>query len=76
MLWIKEALLDSSIIPRMGYDKASGKKDNSRRVTLVTSQWFVVVIRSDGNIWRFVTAYLVDNQYTLNKLLASPVWHK
>ena len=75
MLWIKEALQDSTIIPRVGYDKATGKNDNTRRVTLVTRNWYVVVIRSDGNKWRFVTAYIIDNQRTYNLLLAAPKWY-
>jgi len=74
MSWIKDVLLDSTIIPRQGYDKATGKNDNSRRVALVSKEKYVVIIRDDGTKWRFVTAYLVDNTDTYDKLMASPIW--
>ena len=74
MPWIEEVLKDSSIIPLQGYDKAINKYDNSRRVVLISPEQYLVVIRQDKNKWRFVTAYLVDNVNTLNKILASPKW--
>ena len=74
MPWIEEVLLDSSITPRIGYDKATGHYDNSRRVALMSANGYVVVIRNTGRTWRFVTAYLVDNTNTYNKILSSPVW--
>lgn len=72
--WIKEVLLDSSIVPRQGYDKATGRNDNSRRVTLISKERYVVIIRSDGTKWRFVTAYLIDNNDTYKKLMSAPLW--
>lgn len=74
MPWIKDVLADNSIVPRQGYDKATGKNDNSRRVVLVSQEKYVVVIRQDKQRWRFVTAYLVDNSDTYNKLMAAPLW--
>ena len=74
MPWIKDVLADSTIVPRQGYDKATGKNDNSRRVALVSKERYVVVIRDDGKRWRFVTAFLIDNDDTYNKLIAAPVW--
>lgn len=74
MDWIKGVLADSTIIPRQGYDKATGKNDNRRRVVLVSQEKYVVVIRADKQRWRFVTAYLIDNNYTYNKLMAAPLW--
>ena len=68
-------LLDSSIIPRQGYDKAKRSYDNSRRVTFLTPNNYVVVISiiKPGNA-KFVTAYLVDNSDTASKLSSAPVW--
>lgn len=74
--WIKAVLEDASIIPHVGYDKAKGTYDRSRRVTLLTSENYLVVIRDEGKQWRFVTAYLVDDQRTANKISASPIWKK
>lgn len=74
MPWINEVLQDSTIIPRQGYDKARGKNDNSRRIALVSREKYVVVIRSTGRTWRFVTAYIIDNIDTYNKLMAAPKW--
>ena len=76
MLWIKDVLQDSTIILHKGYDKATGCYDNSRRVALLSQEKYVVVIRNDGKKWRFVTAYLIDNSSTYNKILRSPIWTK
>lgn len=74
--WIKAVLEDASILPRAGYDKAKGTYDGSRRVTFLTPDNYLVVIREDGAKWRFVTAYLVDDSRTVGKILASPIWKK
>jgi len=75
--WIKSVLEDPSIIPRKGYDSAKKNYDNSRRVTFLAPNNYVVVIyinaKGEG---KFVTAYLVDNQDTANKIASSPVWEK
>lgn len=76
MPWINEVLQDSTIIPRQGYDKERGKNDNSRRVALVSREKYVVVIRNEGRTWRFVTAYIIDNIDTYNKLMNAPLWIK
>ena len=74
MPWIRDVLLDPTIIPRQGYDKATGKNDNSRRVVLMSKEKYVVVIRADKAKWRFVTAYIVDNMRTFTQLQNAPVW--
>lgn len=74
--WIKAVLEDASIIPREGYDKAKKIYDGSRRVAFLSPENYLVVIREDGTKWRFVTAYLVDNEKTANKILTSPVWRR
>lgn len=76
MLWIKAILEDNTIIPRQGYDKARRRYDNTSRVAFLAPNNYLVVIRNAGMSWRFVTAYLVDNQEAANKILASPVWSK
>jgi len=74
MPWIRDVLQDATIVPRQGYDKATGNHDNSRRVVLVSREMYVVVIRSDDTKWRFVTAYIIDNNDTYNKLITAPPW--
>lgn len=76
MLWIEDVLQDSSIVPRVGYDKARGKNDARSRVALVSKEKYVVVIRRAGSKWKFVTAYVIDNELTFQKIMASPVWNK
>lgn len=76
MPWINEVLHDSTIVPRQGYDKARGKNDNNSRIALVSQEKYVVVIRNTGKSWRFVTAYLIDNIDTYNKLMSAPAWIK
>lgn len=75
--WIKHVLLDSSIIPRQGYDKARKKYDNSRRVAFLAPNNYVVIIMIDNKgEGRFVTAYLVDSDDVAKKIASSPVWTK
>lgn len=75
MRWIKNVLNDDSIIPRQGYDKARNRYDNSRRVAFLAPNDYIVVIRKAGATWRFVTAYVIDNERTKKKILSSPAWH-
>lgn len=77
MDWIKQVLQDPTIIPRKGYDKAKNSYDNSRRVTLLTQENYLVVIfiNKQGK-GKFVTAYLVDNEEAAEKIRNSPLWEK
>ena len=75
--WIKTVLEDPSIIHRKGYDKARRTYDNSRRVTFLSPQNYVVVIFiNDKGVGKFVTAYIVDNNDTAEKLRSAPIWEK
>lgn len=75
--WIKAVLEDPSIIPRKGYDKARRTYDNSRRVTFLAPNNYVVVIYiNDKGEGKFVTAYVVDNVDTARKLSSAPLWER
>lgn len=75
--WIKAVLEDPSIIPRKGYDKARRTYDNSRRVTFLAPNNYVVVIYiNDKGKGKFVTAYVVDNVDTAQKLSSAPLWKR
>lgn len=77
MDWIKSVLSDPDIIPKKGYDKAKDSYDNSRRVTFITPENYVVVIWiNKSNTAKFVTAYLVDNESAAEKIRNSPNWEK
>jgi hypothetical protein len=77
MDWIKYVLQDPNIIPRKGYDKAKKSYDNTRRVTFLSDENYLVVIfinkKGEG---KFVTAYVVDNEEASNKIRNSPRWEK
>lgn len=75
--WIKAVLEDPSIIPRKGYDKAKRTYDNSRRVTFLSPNNYVVVIYINNNgEGKFITAFVVDNADTAQKLSKAPLWEK
>ena len=72
ILWIKDALEDSKAIIKQGWDKRRKKYDNARRVALVKGN-YIVVIRFIGiNKAKFVTAYEVNEDKNLAKILRSP----
>ncbi len=74
--WIKHVLNDPTITPRQGYDKAKKRFDNSRRVTFLTPNNYVVVIQLVGKREaRFVTAFIVDSTDVANKINTNPVWN-
>lgn len=73
--WIKAVLQNPEIIPKKGYDKANKSYDNSRRVTFLAPNNYVVVIYLNKKLeGKFVTAYLVDNEDTAKKISDSPEW--
>lgn len=75
--WIRYVLQDPTIIPRQGYDKAKKCFDNSRRVTFLAPNNYVVVIQIDNKgDGRFVTAFIVDSEEVANKIKGNPIWVK
>lgn len=77
MDWIKHVLQDPTIIPKKGYDKKKDSYDNTRRVTFLTEENYLVVIYiNKKNKAKFVTAYVVDNEEAAKKIRNSPKWEK
>ncbi|WP_336046928.1 hypothetical protein [Solibacillus ferritrahens] len=73
--WIKSVLLDSGLTSYVGYDNKKKCYDNSRRVTILTPDNYVVVLslRASGKA-KFITAYLCDDEdETINKIKGGPV---
>ncbi|KMN54687.1 hypothetical protein KUV96_01910 [Bacillus velezensis] len=78
ILWIKKVLQDNSLTYYAGWDSSKKRYDHTRRVTLVTPDGYVVVIRITNNKTKdasFVTAYLIDDPKVEKKIKASPIWN-
>jgi len=74
MLWIKDTLEDPTSILKQGWDTQEKKYDNSRRVALVKNNYVVIIIIYSKSKARFVTAYQIEDEKNLEKLLNSPEW--
>lgn len=72
--WIKDALEDPESILKQGWDKKSKTYDKGRRVTLVKGNYIVVIIVFAKRKARFITAYEVNNDRNLEKIMNSPDW--
>lgn len=73
--WIKKVLLDSSLTSYVGYDNKRKCYVNSRRVTILTPNNYVVVLnlRTSGKA-KFITAYFCDDEdETINKIKGGPI---
>ncbi len=77
MEWIKHTLMNPHIIPKKGYDKEKNCYDNTRRVSFLSEENYLVVIYvNNRGVGKFVTAYLVDNELTAEKIRKSPRWER
>ncbi len=70
--WIKEALQDPDAILKVGWDAKNKTYDGSRRITVVKDNYIVVIIIFSPTKARFVTAYEVDAEENLEKIMNSP----
>jgi hypothetical protein len=76
MLWIKETLLDPSALLKQGWDRDRKRYENSRRVAFIKGS-YMVVIRFTGLLKAsFVTAYEMQDDISIQKVLDSPDWIK
>lgn len=74
--WIKKALQDKNLTLYDGWDSTKKRYDPRRRVSLVTPDGYVVVIRLiKPNEGRFVTAYVIDSPRVLSKIQGGPISH-
>lgn len=72
--WIKDALEDPNSICKQGWDGNNKTYNNSRRVTIVKGNYIVIIIIYAEKKARFLTAYEVNNDRNLQKILNSPDW--
>lgn len=70
--WIKEALQDPDAVLKVGWDAKNKTYDGSRRITVVKDNYIVVIIVFSPTKARFVTAYEVDAEENLEKIMNSP----
>ncbi len=74
MLWIKDVLNDANAIVKQGWMRDKKKYTRSRRVALVKDNYIVIIRIINLNTAKFLTAYEIDNNENLNKILNSPDW--
>lgn len=71
--WIKEVLQDPTINIYQGWDSKRRCYDSKSKVSLVTSDGYVVVIRMiKQETAKFVTAYCIDENDVQKKIVSSP----
>lgn len=76
MNWIEATLKDPTATLKQGWIKAERRHDSQRRVAVVKGNYVVVIAISKTNPKKasFVTAFVADDQHTLNQILKSPSW--
>lgn len=72
--WIKEALQDPETTLKKGWDRKVKSYKDSRRLTLVKGNYIVVILLFSKTKARFITAYEVNDDRNLEKILNSPDW--
>lgn len=72
--WIKDALEDPDSIRKQGWDSKEKKYDSTRRVTLVKGNFIVVIVIYSEKRARFITAYEVNDNENLKRIINSPDW--
>jgi hypothetical protein len=72
ILWIKDALEDSTAILKVGWDKENKSYNYSRRVAIVKNNYVVIIwIRSEKEA-KFITAY--EAYDSISSILSGPDW--
>ncbi len=74
MDWIKKVLQDPTLTMYAGWDKKKGRYDHTRRVTLVTPDGYVVVLRVSKKGFVFGTAFVINDSSVEGKVKSNPVW--
>ncbi|WP_143056619.1 hypothetical protein [Chitinophaga sp. YR573] len=70
--WIKDALQDPDSVLKKGWDTKTKSYDGNRRVAVVKGNYVVVINIISEAVARFITAYQIDDDENLNKLLSGP----
>jgi hypothetical protein len=76
MLWIKDTLEDEDSILKQGWLRDKKKYDGTRRVSVVKGNYVVIIsINKQGTKARFITAYEINEEDNLEKIMSSPDWN-
>ncbi len=70
--WIKEALQDPDAKLKIGWDSKSKAYNDKRRVALVKGNYIVVIVIFALKRARFITAYEVNDDGNLQKIMDGP----
>ncbi len=72
--WIKNALTDPDSKLKIGWDSKSKSYNHSKRVAIVKDNYIVVILIYRQNSARFITAFEVNDEENLKKILKGPDW--
>lgn len=74
ILWIKKVLKDENIPIYQGHNTQTKKSDKNRRVSLLTPDGYVVVIRMTGmKKAEFLTAFVINDSSVIGKIKSNPL---
>lgn len=74
MLWIKSTLLDPTATLKQGWDRDKKVYVKDRRLALIKDNYVVIIRFVSSKKAKFVTAYEIDNEFNVQKILRSPDW--
>nr|WP_294899397.1 hypothetical protein [uncultured Pedobacter sp.] len=72
IFWIKDALTDPDAVLKVGWDSKEKTYNQSRRVALVKNNYVVIIVIFKEKKARFITAYEIEEEENLAKILDSP----
>lgn len=72
--WIKDALEDPDSMRKIGWDSKTKSYDRSRRVAIVKDNYIVVIMIFRNKKARFITAFEVNDEENLKKIVNGPDW--
>ena len=72
--WIKDALEDPDSMRKIGWDSKTKSYDRSRRVAIVKDNYIVVIMIFRNKKARFITAFEVNDEENLEKIVNGPDW--
>jgi hypothetical protein len=74
MLWIKDTLSDPTAILKLGWDRDTKSYTTKKRVALVKENYVVIISLIKQNMAKFITAYEIQEEENISKILGSPDW--
>ena len=74
MLWIKDTLNDPDAVLKKGWNRDKKVYDGLRRVAFITDSYIVVIRITVHLRGKFVTAYEIRSERTIQIIQNSPDW--